>query len=85
MSPKIFRNLSIANSLLLIPLSLLADHYSFYVAVILNFAFFHGIWISKWLENRRSGLTDKSPFREMILPLVAFGICGNFGAFSAGL
>lgn len=84
MTTNIFQILSCVCSLLLIPASLLPNIYVFYTVVLVNFIFFHGIWISRYFGNRGTVFTNDFFMREMRLPTILFALCGISGGFLSG-
>ena len=67
--------MSVANSLLLVPIAAFSFDEAFWALVITNFLLMHAIWIS---QLGHGGNWRKVDFGITKWPLVAFAVMGNF-------
>ena len=73
--------MSVANSLLLVPIAAFRIGEAFWVLVVTNFTLMHAVWISQ-LDPR--GNRRKIDFGAIKWPLVVFAGLGNFSLFVLG-
>ncbi len=70
---------SCVTSILLIPVAMYFGPNVFYVFCLINFIFFHGIWISRYMGEPDFVFDNKFFIKQMRLPIILFMACGLFG------